>query len=197
MAQIMAKMPVVASRTSVEGEAPTYADGTPIGKAISIQTTPSTSVADLYGDDEIAESVANPTQGTLAVNTTTLPNAAANLMYGVSATPITPAVTGLEQTNVKYADAEYPFTGFGYIEVNLVNGVRIFVVHWLPKVKWQLPSHNAATRGQNVTFNTDTYNGNYYYDEEYGALEDMFQYSGTGAAQAALAKLTELAGIEE
>lgn len=195
MAQIMARYPLVATRTPVASSAPTYSGGTPIGKMITVTTTPNTSVVDLYGDDEIAESVANPTQGAIALNITTIPNTAAQTMFNVTVTAITPAVTGLVQNNVKYADAEYPFTGFGWIEVELVDGVRIYVVHWLPRVKWQLPANTATTRGAAVQFNTKTINGNYYYDDEYGALEDTFEYSGTGAASAATAKLKELAGI--
>lgn len=193
MAQIEARLPMVATRTPVTGSAPEYSGATPIGKLIAVTMTPNSGSVDLYGDDEIAESVTTPTQETISLNTTTLPLAAAAVVLGITVETDT-SQTGLKEDHVSYANEEAPFVGFGFIDVEIVNNVRSFVVNFYPNCKFQRPARTSNTRGQTVAFSTPTISGVAYYDDAYGALRDEYRYTGTGAADAAVAKLKELLG---
>ena len=195
MAQIMAHLPMVATRTSVENTVPAYSANTAVGKAISVTATPNSGQVDLYGDDEIAESVTTPTQETIALNTTTIPLAAVAVMFGVTATDTSEASESLTAKNVKYGSEQTPFVGFGFIDVELVDNVETYVVNFYPRAKFQRPAGTYNTRGQTVQFGTPTVNGVAYYDDEYGALKDEYHYTGTGAAAAAIAKLKALCGV--
>ncbi|MBR2645299.1 MAG: hypothetical protein IKD54_08440 [Clostridia bacterium] len=193
MAQIEAHLPMVATRTSVEADVPEYSDGTPMGKLISVTMTPNSGAVDLYGDDAIAESVTTPTQETISLNATTLPLAAAEVALGVTVTTDT-SQTGLTIKNVKYANEQAPFVGFGFIDVEMVDNERTYVVNFYPRCKFQRPARTSNTKGQTVQFSTPTIAGVAYFDDEYGCLKDEYAFVGTGAAAAAIAKLKELCG---
>lgn len=195
MSQIMAHLPMVATRTSVENTVPTYSANTAVGKVISVTATPNSGSVDLYGDDELAESVTTPTQETIALNTTTVPLAAVAVMFGVTATDTAESTASLTAKNVKYGSEQTPFVGFGFIDVELVDNVETYVVNFYPRTKFQRPAGTYNTRGQTVQFGTPTVNGVAYFDDEYGALKDEYHYTGTGAAAAAIAKLKALCGV--
>lgn len=193
MAQIEAHLPMVATRTPVASSVPTYSQATAMGKLISVTMTPNSGAVDLYGDDEIAESVTTPTQETISLNATTLPIAAAEVALGVTATTDT-SQTGLTIKNIKYSDEQAPFVGFGFIDVEIVDNVKAYIVNFYPRCKFQRPARTSNTRGQTVQFSTPTIAGTAYYDDEYGCLKDEYTYTGTGAAAAAITKLKTLCG---
>lgn len=194
MAQIMAHLPMVATRTSVADSVPTYSAGTALGKLIAVTMTPNSGAVDLYGDDAIAESVTTPTQETISLNATTIPLAAAQVALGVTVTTDT-SQTGLTIKNVKYKDEQAPFVGFGFIDTELVDGEKTYIVNFYPRAKFQRPARTSNTKGQAVQFSTPTIAGVAYFDEEYGCLKDEYQFAGTNAATAAVTKLKTLCGL--
>lgn len=165
MAKIGLKYPVAAEITAEPvGSAPTYDTGFVIGKAVSANKNITSNDNPLYGDDAIAENDTSFQQGTLELNvtdfgtdsTTSLSIQAQMLGHTVVTTGTgSDAVTSM----VKKAGDNAPNLGVGYYKTKLLNNVKMYEATWLYKVKFQLPSEQANTKGQNIEWQTSSITG--------------------------------------
>lgn len=124
--------------------------GTPalIGKAMSADLSVNYAEAELYGDDILAESVREFQSGTLTLGTT-------NLDSGVVAA-LTGARVDSKGVLVDANEDERPYVAIGF-RAKKSNGDYKYV--WLYRVQFTVPTENAATKGNSITFATPTIEG--------------------------------------
>lgn len=206
MAQIGARMPLVATRTeTVSGDTTSvaYENQAAIGSMTAITVTPNVQQVELYGDDRLAESYYNADTINLSLGTTTVPNNCEGIMFGATVGAEDTTTTGMSKQNVKFTGSESGYTGFGYIITEVVNGINDYVVRFFPKVKWQRASETSNTKGATLAFSTPTITGVAQYDEVYGGTDESFHFKATDktknkdAADAAVLKLKTLLGYTE
>lgn len=194
MAGFGARFPVVATRTVASDGTVTYSNGVAIGKLIKESVAPVEAAAALYGDDGIAEEVNDVLRATISTNVTNVPEAVEALIFGATYTEAGESASA----SLVYKDTDdRAYVGHGFIAVELVNGERRYVVNWLPKCRFTLPSEEVNTKGQSVTLTSPTLSGTAYVEDSGGEWREKYIFTGTGAASAAVSKLKTLAGISE
>lgn len=124
----------------------TYAGATKLAKAISFSFEPTVSDATLYADDAIAERDAGVTGGSLTVGIDryNLATAAALLGHTVS--------EGGEM--VSNTNDTAPYVGLGRVVTLMQDGAYKYRAVFFPKVKFQEPSSDNATKGETTEFGT-------------------------------------------
>ena len=143
------RKPFIASYNKESG---VYSNGFACGKAVSMNITPNYVEGSLYADDEQAEYEKAFQNATVSLGTSTLPIAAASVMYG-------------HQTNVETGEVVYDTTdepknvGVGFVVTEVVNGVRAFIAFILTCVKFSEGAESFTTKGDSITFATPTQEG--------------------------------------
>lgn len=124
----------------------TYAGATKLAKAISATFEPTVSDATLYADDSIAERDAGVTGGTLTLGIDRYDTTTAAALLGH-----TVAEGGELVSNVNDVA---PYVGLGRVVTLLQDGAYKYRAVFFPKVKFQEPSSDNATKGETVEFST-------------------------------------------
>ena len=165
MAKIGLKYPVAAPiQSEPVGTAPTYGSGFVIGKAVSANKNITSNDNPLYGDDAIAENDTSFQQGTLELNVTdfgTDSETSLNIQARMLGHTVVTTGTGTDAVTsmVKKAGDNAPNLGVGYYKTKILNNVKMYEGTWLYKVKFQLPSETANTKGQSIEWQTSAING--------------------------------------
>lgn len=137
----------VAERTGAK----TY--GTPVscGKPISTSITPNYAEGSLYGGDVVAESDREFTNATVSLGTTYIPIAVAETMFGHT----------VEGNQITYnAFDEINYVGVGMVAPKKIDGVRKYEATFLYKAKFSEPEKAYETKGDSITYNTPSFEGN-------------------------------------
>ena len=188
MAQFKAKLPVFAKISSETEESITYSEGCVVGHTISVDINPTYSTVSLYGDDEIIEEVSELQSVEVTLNTTHLPLAAHEDMFGetVDDTDGSESITSANSDEPNYG-------GFGFVGAEKVSGTTKYFYVWLHKVKFNPPSASYTTKGETVQFNTPSITGKGIA----AATGDWKEVKYYSSAAGAVSALKTKAGITE
>lgn len=154
MAYIGMKHPVWAPINGyTPGQEIIYGAGVVLGKAVGADLTLERAEANLYADDEKAESDNSVTGGTISIEVDDLEMEAAKKAFGL----IERTVNG----NKAYAtsgDAS-PYGGCGWMRTRKKNGVYSYVVMWVHRCQLGMSAKNSATKGEQMAYQTTTMSG--------------------------------------
>lgn len=150
MASYGAKYPyfnTIASEAEVE--IPTYGEDNAvnIGKLVKADLTVSLASGKLYADDALSESVDEFSSGTIAMETDDMTDTVAATVYG--------ATSSDGEVSYKAGDSA-PLGGLAYYKVLMRNGVKLFKGYFYPRVKAVLGNDTAQTKGDSITFGTNS-----------------------------------------
>lgn len=158
----------------VIGGATTYDTPKPLGAAISLTETPTTSMSTLYAENGPSEtgSANGPTTAEIGVKELTQQVLADLLGQKLNADGV------LEQGR----DDKAPYVALGF-QMTGENENDAFV--WLYKGKFSRPTTTAATKGESVTFNTPTISATFLDRDSDGKHKAKLVQNDTNAAKAA------------
>lgn len=142
---------VVAARLKEEnpGSLPTYEKGMVIGRAISAEVSLTRTDSKLYADDVLAESENAITGGDISIGMDDILEEAQELVFGL--------VANGDEYDDKASGA--PYIGIGYMQERRFKGVVSYLPYWYYKVQFAPMDDKAATRGENVEWQTTTASG--------------------------------------
>lgn len=126
---------------------PTYEAAVTIGKLIKADLTVALSSGKLYADDALAESVDEFTSASIAMETDDMVDSIAATVYG--------ATVAEKRVSYKTGDSA-PLGGLAYYKVLMRAGVKVYKGYYYPRVKAVLGNDSAATKGESVTFGTNS-----------------------------------------
>lgn len=106
----------------------------------------------MYGDNRKAEYDREFKYADVTLQTTTLPVAAHNLMFGHAVAEGTGEIAFNENDDA-------PYVGFGFIVTEKVDGKRKYVGSWLYKVKFAEGAETYKTKGDNIEYQTPSISG--------------------------------------
>nr|DAG11683.1 MAG TPA: tail tube protein [Caudoviricetes sp.] len=162
MARIGARYPkyckVTVTQNPDGSENESLSVGAVAGKAIGVNTTISADAVMQYADDGIAETAAEFTSGTIALELN-------DTIDGVEADLLGSEITE-DGVFISHGDDNAPYVRFGYVEAHLLNNVKDFRVVVYPRVKFAPPNTEATTKGQTITFGSATLNGTVMRDKD-------------------------------
>lgn len=154
MAYIGMRHPVFAPiESETEGVEITYGEGVVLGKAISANLTLQRTDTSLYADDGKAESDNSVTGGTISIELDDIEHE-----YAVKALGLLKRTVG-EKTVYSTSGRAAPYGGAGWVRERKKNGVISYVVQWVHKLQLGQNTKNAATKGQTLTYQTTTLDG--------------------------------------
>lgn len=138
------------------GQVVNYSGGMALGRGVSVSLEIDTEDDNnFYADNVVAETAtASFTSGSATITVDGLTNDAATLIFGL---PEPEEVTVEPSTPVEmqgYGELNPPYVGFGFIRRTQMEGV---VEYWpiiLPKVKFGIPSDEAATQEDSIDWQT-------------------------------------------
>ena len=133
----------------VSGE--TYGTPALIGKAMSADISIEHNECELYGDDAVAEAVREFKSGKITLGTTNLDSGVVEALTGARVDSKGALIAASEDT------APYVAVGF---RAKKSDGKYRYI--WLYRVKFGIPTENAATKGSSVSFSTPTIEGTIY-----------------------------------
>lgn len=185
-------LPYVAVYTN-SGSTVSYSSGQKLARGVSVSVAPE--VADnnnFYADNVLAESVNGMfTGGTVTLTVDGLLPAAEKLIFGLgtASTVSTVSVYSYDDT------ATPPYVGIGFIARYMSDGVTSYKTVVLTKCKFALPTEEAATQEDQISWQTTALNATIMRDDSadhvwkyVGATE----YSSESAAEADLKKLLSI-----
>lgn len=185
-------LPYVAVYTN-SGSTITYSSGQKLARGVSVSVAPE--VADnnnFYADNVLAESVNGMfTGGTVTLTVDGLLPAAEKLIFGLGN-----ASTVSTISVYTYGDsATPPYVGIGFIARYMSDGATSYKAVVLTKCKFSLPTEEAATQEDQISWQTQALNATIMRDDSedhvwkyVGATE----YSSESAAEADLKKLLSI-----
>lgn len=134
------------------GQAITYGKGVVVGKMIGADITYTRNSESLYADDAMSESDNSMTGGTISLNLDDISDEANVAMLGMIH----------DETTGEYdeTDTPSPNGGFGYIRVRSLRNKTDYIAFWIYKTQLSIASESAATKAQNVNWQTPTVTGN-------------------------------------
>lgn len=140
-----------------------------VGKAIQADIAITVNEVYLYADDAIAESDKTFQSGKITLGTDDLNDTIQKELLGHTIDEASGEITAKGTDN-------NPYVGIGFYGIKKVNNVQGFRAIWLPKVQFAEPSDTNATKGQNISFSTPTFDGTIMVDDT-GAwkLEQTFE----------------------
>lgn len=154
MAYIGMRHPVFAPVESYEpGTEISYGEGVVLGKAIGATLTLQRADGSLYADDEKAEADNSVTGGTVSLELDDIKHEDA-----VKALGIIKRTVG-EQTVYSTSGRAAPYGGCGWLRERKLNGVISYVIQWVHRLQLGQNTKNAATKGQTITYQTTTLDG--------------------------------------
>lgn len=130
---------------------PSYSGAKSFGKAVNCNVSITNNSAELYADDNLAESDTTFQSGTVSLGVDDDREATFAEVLGHN-------ITDEGEVTCNVNDIA-PFVGLGRVVVKLVNNVRLYKAEILYKVKFSEPSQDDQTRGESVAFSTPTIEG--------------------------------------
>lgn len=126
---------------------PTYTGAVSLGRLVKAEMTVAMASGKLYADDVLVESVDEFASASVAMETDEVTDASAAKVYG--------ATVAEKKVTYKAGDSA-PKGGLAYYKVLMRDGVKLFKGFFYPKVKAQLGNDTAQTKGDAITFGTNT-----------------------------------------
>lgn len=178
---------------SNSGSTISYASGQKLARGVSVSVAPE--VADnnnFYADNVLAESVNGMfTGGTVTLTVDGLLPAAEKLIFGLGNASTVSTVSVYSYDD----NATPPYVGIGFIARYMSDGVTSYKAIVLTKCKFSLPTEEAATQEDQISWQTTALNATIMRDDSadhvwkyVGATE----YSSESAAEADLKKLLSI-----
>ena len=148
MASFGAKYPRFSPiKTEPKAALPTYEGPVTIGKLVKAELTVTLSSGKLYADDALAESVDEFSSGALAMETDDMVDEVAGKVYGATVTE--------KKVSYKAGDSA-PLGGLAYYKTIMRDGKKLYKGFYYPRVKAQLGNDTAQTKGDAITFGTNS-----------------------------------------
>ena len=190
MAQFKASLPVFAPIASESNSATTYENGAFVGKMVKTEVKPNKVEGSLYADDALAEYETEFKDADISLETSTIPVDVYVSMFGetkgAAGSPATETLTSKDSDAPQYG-------GYGFVSVEVVDGAKKYLMYWVHKVKFSLPSETHTTKGDNIAFNTSSIEGKAVADKS-GAWRTKTYFE---TADEAIDALKTKAGIAE
>lgn len=156
MAKIGLKYPVYAKCSEDEQGNITYSDGTNIGKAIKADVNINVSNVKQYADDEIVEESHEFVDGTITLETSDLSETNRSILLGHEIEKGSGDTSG----EIVSKDTDVPiYVGFGFYARKQVGGKTFWRALWFPKMIFSEPNESMDTKGETITFGSDTITG--------------------------------------
>lgn len=186
MAKIGLKYPVAAVMLTETADAlPTYDTGFVIGKAISCEKNIESNDNPLYADDAIAENDTSFANGTLTLGVDDFGDTAEE---GMEIQAKLLGHTVVEEDDVKVLKKKVgdnaPYVGFGFYKTKILRNVKCFEATFIYKLKFQLPSESANTKGENIEWQTPEIEGRIMAIQKDGLWEESAVFTTEAAAKA-------------
>lgn len=192
MAKVGMKYCVCAPITSEQhGQPITYGTGVVMGKAISADISYQRASNALYADDAKVESDNSITGGTVNFTVDQVTLEGRRVAFGL--------VIKEEEGGKSYdiTGRSTPYIGQGYIEVLNYNGKYQYRAIWLHKVQYGPQGRSSATKGEQITWQTEAVTGDmlgaYIDDSGEAHFERVFEAETEAAAMAWLKKQANIA----
>lgn len=185
MAQFKASLPVFAPIKTETDSTITYENGAFVGKMVKTEIKPNKVEGSLYADDALAEYETEFKDADITLETSTIPAEVFVSMFGETKTEGTGSTTPKPVVLTSKAGDAPVYGGYGFISVEVVDGVRKYLMYFVHKVKFSLPSETHTTKGDSITFNTSSIEGKAVADKS-GAWRTKSYYDTADAAIAAL-----------
>lgn len=147
----MAKIGLKNLRYSLLDENDNVTTPASFGKAVDCKVTIEKNNAELYADDELAESDYSFKKGTIALTVDEDDDTTFAEVLGHK--------KGTDGEVVRNADDVAPYVAIGRILTKQVNGVKKFKVEFLHKVKFTEPNADEKTKGESIEFGTSAIEG--------------------------------------
>lgn len=154
MARIGMKYLVFAPITAETNNSITYGTGAQCDHARRGAITFNWDEASLYGDDILAEYLKSATGADVEIETTEMSNDVAVLLGLVkvkSGSGSTAVYTMKTETSVD--------VGFGFIQVNIVNGTKFYRAFWFHKATFASDNEESSTKEETINWGTPTITG--------------------------------------
>jgi hypothetical protein len=142
MAYFGLRNPVIAKYNRSTG---VYSNGFICGKAVSLEVNPNYSEGSLYGDDEQAEYEKAFINANVTLGTTTLPLAAAEVVFGHTVDSETNEV-------IKKTTDESEYVGVGVVIDEVVDGVKKYFALIITCAQFSEGAESFQTKGESITF---------------------------------------------
>ena len=173
-----------------EGSLPTYENGLVMGRGISAEVSLTRTDSKLYADDVLAESENAITGGDISIGVDDILEDAQEVIFGL--------VKSGDAGDYEYDDKAVgaPYVGVGYLQERRYKGAVSYLPYWYWKVQFAPMDDKAATRGENVEWQTTTAKGTLM-----GVVKDSSKVASFrthkvyGTAAEAIAWLNQMAGI--
>lgn len=185
MAQFKASLPVFAPIKTETDSTITYENGAFVGKMVKTEIKPNKVEGSLYADDALAEYETEFKDADITLETSTIPAEVFVSMFGETKTEGTGSTTPKPVVLTSKAGDAPVYGGYGFISVEVVDGVRKYLMYFVHKVKFSLPSETHTTKGDSITFNTSSIEGKAVADKS-GAWRTKTYYTTADDAIAAL-----------
>lgn len=130
--------------------------GVVLGKLIGADLTVNLASGELYADDALAEQASEFASGSIAMETDDMEDDVASVVYGCT----------VKENEVVYNKDDTPPRGcLGYYKVLMRAGKKFFKGYFYPMVRAALGNDSAKTRGNNITFATNSTTFTVYADD--------------------------------
>lgn len=139
------------SKLTESGNTATYAGAKSLGKAIDCKVSIENYTAELYADDNLAESDYTFKKGTI---TLTIDDDDDTVFAEILGHEV-----GEGGEMVRKDTDVAPYVGVGRVLTKVVKGVNKYKVEFLPKVKFSEPAQEETTKGDSVEFKTPSIEG--------------------------------------
>lgn len=126
----------------------TYGPARTLGKAIKADININKNDVKLYADDTLAESDKTFSNGTMSVETSDISQEDNANVLGHSRTE--------DGELIANTNDQAPYLGFGFYGSKKVNGQLKYRAVFFTKIQFGEPNDNNSTKGETVTFNTET-----------------------------------------
>lgn len=182
-------LPYVASYANSQGTI-SYSSGQKLARGVSVSVAPD--VADnnnFYADNVLAESVNGTfTGGTVTLTVDGLLPAAEALIFGLGTASTVSGVSAYAYDD----SAVPPYVGIGFIARYMSDGATSYKAIMLPKCKFSLPTEEAATQEDQISWKTQALNATIMRDDSADHVWKIVgatEYASESAAEADLKKL--------
>lgn len=129
----------------------TYSDAFKCGKAVNTTVTPNTNEGQLFADNQQTENVTEFKNASVVLGTDRLPVQAGNVLFGHN--------TQKDGSEVSNSDDASSYVGYGFITMEILDGVKKYRACILHKVKFAEGEESYQTKGDSITFSTPSLSG--------------------------------------
>lgn len=185
-------LPYVAVYANSQGTI-SYSSGQKLARGVSVSVAPD--VADnnnFYADNVLAESVNGTfTGGTVTLTVDGLLPAAEALIFGLGTASTVSGVSAYAYDD----SAVPPYVGIGFIARYMSDGATSYKAIMLPKCKFSLPTEEAATQEDQISWQTQALNATIMRDDSADHVWKIVgatEYASESAAEADLKKLLSI-----